>query len=471
MNKLNYLAIDNVAYEIEDKIARKIHSNYIPNTLEVKWIDGIRLLNGVESTTNASTYTSTDFIKIPFGFDISDFYTGSYAPTIFFYNENKEYISTAIANGTIPSEAVYMRLTTTIASIHCLYESYGEKGGKQLEKFFHQMPIDKEARTLGITTKKSLLDVIYNPLIANPIINFTGDSNTYGHGVEQKSWAYYLAKALKDNFHEQRLYYYVGSPYVQAQVGIQSQSLPVPMLKGYTATTSESFANFIRIKTNATTLYYGCNTTLSSENHVIFVDGVLTSGVKNTDTEWYVTLDGNNHEVKFMVIGNTSLVNPYFSIAKAFTFNNYGVSGRNSMNVSVNGIDTCDLYIVMIGTNDVSNNVFTGNQNGYFLHKFSKYIDKCVFVEPIYSVNMKSVAHLIQTVEIMGGNVLKMPYLNALMSIHETDTMQSDSLHFTTKGHLMICNAISDELGFPTNLSLTYTEEDTVGNVFTNLAS
>ena len=172
-----------------------------------------------------------------------------------------------------------------------------------------------------------------------------------------------------------------------------------------------------------------------------------------------------------MVIGNTSLVNPYFSIAKAFTFNNYGVSGRNSMNVSVNGIDTCDLYIVMIGTNDGNNNVYNGNQNGYFLHKFSKYIDKCVFVEPIYSVNMKSVAHLIQTVEIMGGNVLKMPYLNDLMSIHETDTMQSDLLHFTKKGHLMICNAISDELGLPTNLSTSFTEEDTVGNVFTNLAS
>lgn len=35
----------------------------------------------------------------------------------------------------------------------------------------------------------------------------------------------------------------------------------------------------------------------------------------------------------------------------------------------------------------------------------------------------------------------------------------------------MICNAISDELGLPTNLSTSFTEEDTVGNIFTNLAS
>lgn len=456
--------LDNLKFEVGDE-TYKLNS-FLDG---VNWIEGIRILNGAEQAN--TSYWSTDYIKIPEEFS---FY-GSYGYGVtgaFFYDDKKDYINNTIGDdGSIPEGSCYLRMTTSNIQ---KYSTYGSVPGFGIMKYLNQIPVDKETNLTGINKEGTLMDAIYNPLKAKPLINFTGDSNTYGHGVDQKSWAYYFAKALKDNFDGKRLYYYVGCPYIHCIIEQTSQSSPTPRLHAFSGKTSGN--EFISFKTNAAKAYYGnTGTVLTESNHKIYVDGVETSGTKNTDYEWYVDLDGEEHEIKFMVSnpdsGNVYLNNPYFSIEKTITFNNYAVSGRNSMNVSVNEIDACDVYIVMIGTNDANNNVYTGNQNTMFLHFFAEFIDKCVFIEPVYSVNMKNVAHLIQMVEIMGGNVMKLPYLNVLMAINETETMQSDALHFTKKGHIMICNVISDELGFPTNISPEYTEEDTVGNVFANLAT
>lgn len=434
----------------------------------IEWIKGIRIIGGNEQAN--ADYWSTDFEKLPEGFT----FEGSMGYGVtggFFYDEKKNYIGNTIGtDGTVPEGTYYIRMSSNAIQS---YSTYGAVASFVLMKYLNQIPVDKATKLTGINKEGTLMDTIFNPLKSRPVINFTGDSNTYGHGVDQKSWAYYFAKELKDNFDGQRIYYYVGSPYIHSIVEQKSTSSPTPRMHGFSGKTSGN--QFISIKTNAEKVYYGnTGTTLTTSNHKIYVDGVETSGTQNTDYEWYVELDGEEHEVKFMVSsesGNVYLNNPYLSIEKSITFNNYAASGRNSQNVSVTGIDTCDLYIVMIGTNDGNNNVYTGVQNSYFLHSFANFIDKCIFVEPIYSVNMKNVAHLIQMVEIMGGNVMKLPYINTLMAINEAETMQSDKLHFTTKGHIMICNAVSDELGFPTNLSQTYTETDTIGNVFANLAT
>lgn len=47
--------------------------------------------------------------------------------------------------------------------------------------------------------------------------------------------------------------------------------------------------------------------------------------------------------------------------------------------------------------------------------------------------------------------------------------MQGDGLHYGVKGHLIICNAVSTNLGFGTNYSADYEDEGTATEVFENL--
>lgn len=450
----HFFDVDNTSYKLNSFLDRVI------------WIPGIRIMNGVEQENDS--YWSTDYIELPEDFTFKG--SRGYGVTnAFFYSSSKTYIGNTINDdGSLPEDTKYIRMTSNAIQN---YSTYGSVPGFALMKYLNQIPIYKDSNLTGISKENVLMDVIYNPTKANSVINFTGDSNTYGYGVDQKSWAYYFAKALKDNYDGKRLYYYVGSPYVHCVAEQSRTSLPTPRLHGFTGYTEN--CQFISFETNAATVYYGTvGVTLTASNHKIFVDGVEKSGIKNTDTEWYVTLDGEKHEVKFMVSGESGTVylsNPYFSIEKSITFNNYAVSGRNSQNVAVNGIDSCDLYFVMIGTNDGNNSVYTGIQNAVFLHSFSDFIDKCIFIEPVYSVNMKNVAHLTQMVELMGGKVMRFPYINVLIAMDEVTMLQSDLLHFTQTGHIIICNAVSDELGFPTNLSITYSETGNVDDVFDNM--
>lgn len=455
-----------------------IEGEYKLNTLfdlDFEWFDGIRINSDGSEMSNTS-YTTTDYIPVSPDMKIDDFYSGIYQNSFAFYDKKKNFIAFATAGESIPDKAAYMRYHTQISTIEATVDSFKTRG---TFKFWRQFPTDQTDRNLGIPAKKSLMDTIYNPLKAVATVNFYGDSNTYGYGVDQKSWAYYIAKRLKDTFNGTKLYYYGGSPYVQAWGMNASAALATLCLKSTSASLTISDASpFIKFKTNAAKVYCGWQSA-SGSSYAILVDGVVQESGAFASTSAYETeieLDGEIHTIMIKIYGNSMINNPYFAIDKQISFNNYGKAGCTSQNLPVTGLDTCDFAIVLIGTNDGNNSVYTGIQNGVTLHKFGDYADKCIFIEPLFKCDGNENSHVLcnnhisQLCDLMGIRHLRLDSLAAIFGLQYAVLMQSDGLHYTTQGHLTIANAISTTLGFATNYKTDYSDTDTIGNIFDNLA-
>lgn len=452
-----------------------IEGDYKLNTLfdlDFAWFDGIRI-NSDGSELSNSSYTTTDYIPITPDMKIDDFYSEVYQNSFAFYDKKKNFIAFAES---IPEKAAYMRYHTQITTLQITVDGFESRG---TFKFWRQFPTDQTDRNLGIPAKKSLMDTIYNPLIASATINFYGDSNTYGYNVDQKSWAYYIAKRLKDTFSGTKLYYYGGSPYVQAWGMNTSSSLATLCLKSLSGSTISDASPFVKFKTNAEKAYCGWVSTSNSATYAILVDGVVQESGSVTSAGAYeteITLDGDFHTIMIKPYGNSTINNPYFAIEKQISFNNYGKPGATSQTLPVSGLDTCDYAIVLIGTNDGNNSVYTGVQNGVTFLKFGDHADKCVFIEPPFRCDGKENSHILcnnhisQICDLMGIRHLRLDSLAAIFGLQYAVLMQSDGLHYSTQGHITIANAVSAAMGFATNYKTDYADTDTIGNIFDNLA-
>lgn len=455
-----------------------IEGDYKLNTLfdlDFTWFDGIRI-NSDGSELSNSSYTTTDYIPITPDMRIDDFYSGVYQNSFAFYDKKKNFIAFATDGESIPEKAAYMRYCTQITTLQITVDGFESRG---TFKFWRQFPTDETDRNLGIPAKKSLMDTIYNPLKASATVNFYGDSNTYGYNVDQKSWAYYIAKRLKDTFNGTKLYYYGGSPYVQAWGMNTSSSLATLCLKSLSGSTISDAAPFVKFKTNAEKVYCGWMSVSNSSTYAILVDEVVQESGSVTSTGAYeteITLDGDFHTIMIKPYGNSTINNPYFAIEKQISFNNYGKAGVTSQNLPVSGLDTCDFAIVLIGTNDGNNSVYTGIQNGVTFLKFGDHADKCIFIEPLFKCDGKENSHILcnnhisQICDLMGIRHLRLDSLTAIFGLQYAVLMQSDGLHYSTQGHITIANAVSAALGFATNYKTDYADTDTIGNIFDNLA-
>ena len=454
-----------------------IEGDYKLNTLfdlDFEWFDGIKI-NSDGSEMSNSSYTTTDYIPVSPDMKIDDFFSSAYQNTFAFYDKKKNFIALATAGESIPDKAAYMRYYTQISTIEATVDSFKTRG---TFKFWRQFPTDQTDRNLGIPAKKSLMDTIYNPLKAVATVNFYGDSNTYGYGVDQKSWAYYIAKRLKDTFNGTKLYYYGGSPYVQVWGMNTTASLASLCMKSLSGSTISDASPFIKFKTNTAKVYCGWQSASNGSSYAILVDGVVQESGSVASTGAYETeieLDGDVHTIVIKPYGKSTINNPYFAIDKQISFNNYGKAGVTSQNLPVTGLDTCDFAIVLIGTNDGNNNVYTGIQNGVTLHKFGDYADKCIFIEPLFKCDGNENSHVLcnnhisQLCDLMGIRHLRLDSLAAIFGLQYVVLMQSDGSHYTTQGHLTIANAISTTLGFATNYKTDYADTDTIGNIFDNL--
>lgn len=455
-----------------------IEGDYKLNTLfdlDFAWFDGIKI-NSDGSELSNSSYTTTDYIPITPDMKIDDFYSEVYQNSFAFYDKKKNFIAFATKGESIPEKAAYMRYHTQITTLQITVDGFESRG---TFKFWRQFPTDQTDRNLGIPAKKSLMDTIYNPLTASATINFYGDSNTYGYNVDQKSWAYYIAKRLKDTFSGTKLYYYGGSPYVQAWGMNTSSSLATLCLKSLSGSTISDASPFVKFKTNAEKAYCGWVSTSNSATYAILVDGVVQESGSVTSAGAYeteITLDGDFHTIMIKPYGNSTINNPYFAIEKQISFNNYGKTGATSQNLPVSGLDTCDYAIVLIGTNDGNNSIYTGVQNGVTFLKFGDHADKCVFIEPLFRCDGKENSHILgnnhisQVCDLMGIRHLRLDSLAAIFGLQYAVLMQSDGLHYSTQGHITIANAVSAAMGFATNYKTDYADTDTIGNIFDNLA-
>lgn len=431
----------------------------------VEWIEGTRLVNGVEQTN--ATYCCTDYIEIPENFDLS-FYTTIYQNDLFFYDDSKTYISKATTGGTIPANAKYIRLGSQNASAKSTLTQYGNVAGYQLQKYYRQIPEQKLG--LCVINDPSLIDVITDPTKQTATINFYGDSNTYGYGVDQKSWAYYIAQALKANY-AGAMKYYVGSPYVQNWVDINSQALPAPRLKSLTNQDLAALP-YIRIQTTAASIKVGWVDSTNKATGQIIIDDDIDNAT-TVSNGGSVVLDGSLHWITLKLpAGNYSVYNPYFEIEKTIVCNNYGVAGRTSANMECTDIDTCDYAIVMIGTNDNNNNVWTGVDQWRNLNAITRPQHVLAVMPPANRTNatlMRQVSHIKQIFEVIGCKTLDLDAFNALVSVDST-LMQSDGLHYTAKGHMMLANYISSYCGAVCNVWDTATYDVTVADTFANIS-
>ena len=425
--------------------------------------EGVRITNGVESA-NAS-YFATDYIRLDGILDFSKFFVALYGHgDFFFYDAEKKYISKYNAGETIPSDAVYFRISNQISMWKALYTTYGNIAGYGIDRYYRQLP--NENGGMALPNNVNLVDTLADPCKPTVTINFYGDSNTYGYGVEQKSWAYYIAQALKTNFTGEYKYY-VGHPYVQAFCNLNTQALPSPALKGLTNQTLDKLP-YIRIRTTAPSIKVGW---LGTGTGNVVVDGDYDNPkpVSSGDT---VTLDGNYHVVDLKPsIANVNLNNPYFAITKTIVCNNYAIEGRTSQNQDITGLNACDLAFMMIGTNDGNNNVWEGIQNFALMQGVLNPSKLIGILPPASRSNatlMRQIAHMKTLYDVLGVRYVRIPYFNELISIDST-LMQSDGLHYTAKGHMALANAITSECGACVNVWDGAEYSATVSDTFTNL--
>lgn len=440
------------------------NEDYRPNyfTDDFKITEGIRINNGVESSNES--YFATDFLPIDGIVSFADFYTPLYMNAIFFYDASKTYIGKASAND-IPESAKYYRISEQIIGWKSLYTTYGNVAGYGLNRYYRQLP--KENGGIALANNVNLVDVLSDPTKPTVTINFYGDSNTYGYGVEQKSWAYYIAQGIKANFTGEYKYY-VGHPHVQAFCNMNTQANPYPALKGFTNQNIEDLP-YIRIRTTATSVKVGWNGT-GDGNLVIDGNYDDVRPVSNGDT---VALDGALHILDLKPsVANIMNYNPYFAISKTIVCNNYGVAGRSSQNQEVTGINSCDLAFMMIGTNDGNNNIWEGSQNVFLLQSIINPSKVIGILPPANRSNatlFRQIAHIKQLYDVIGVRYLRVPYFNELISIDDT-LMQSDGLHYTQKGHIALANAISSECGACINVWEGKEFSATVTDTFANIS-
>ena len=164
-----------------------------------------------------------------------------------------------------------------------------------------------------------------------------------------------------------------------------------------------------------------------------------------------------------------------FEWTRSMEFTNVGLSGANFMTMPTTGIEDCDMFIYMLGTNQRGG--LYNNQFEYYgvLNTLKDYKDKIIAILPpprggdetmpnggTYdpAVNEWTSEAYINASIVEQYNRLGITYVDisaemAMESARHYKTMlQSDLLHFSEEGHKILANVISAKLGIPTYYKL-----------------
>jgi hypothetical protein len=287
---------------------------------------------------------------------------------------------------------------------------------------------------------RTFRDLILSPINCRPTICFTGDSNTYGYGLSSvdKSWANLFIAQLATIG---ELSYDPFSKWVRNCGAIK-----------YSGGTNFKPGAYMEFVTDAETV------TLKIANNYSatwewYVDGVTDSANDNMES---IALDGGTHTVRVLFTGGQA-ASPEFAITKNITCINKAVSGVSTQNMVVES--GCDWLIVMIGTNHRNEGKNRLNMS------LAEYSGRGSYILPVptHKADSSYTQSLFQTIppltelfEAFGYEVINcVPELSPVFS--DTKYLQSDKIHFSEAGHVIICNTVSAKMGMPTYLSIPET--------------
>lgn len=380
--------------------------------------------NALDNSGNPTTGTAqlSNYLPVVGGETLT--LSSTLTSKVAYYTENKTFISIAstssgINDYLVPTDAAWARFQNV----------YSGGGAKPL--FVRRKPQPENT---------SFVDLIMSPLVANPSICITGDSNTYGYGLSDRTtqaWSYLFLNTLAGM---QTFTYGTQSRWCET-IGALNYS------NGFKFTTNGTLSTWA----DAASITLGIQTNYSS-TWTWLIDGEEQSGYANVAT---LPLDGTLHKVGVKFTGGQA-VDPYFQITKAISFVNKATSGVNIQNVQWESGH--DWLIIMVGTNNRATTVFNVLRNGFF-----EYSGKGTFIVPF--PNHKSDSSYTNS-EMTTYSQVKQLFQNAMFEIvdcsdiagnlfYDDSLYQSDLIHYNAEGHRKMANLISGRMGFPLYLKST----------------
>lgn len=331
------------------------------------------------------------------------------------------------------SAKVFISLTSTTTGLH----DYTVPNSAAFVRF--QCGYQRSQKPLMIRRKtepknEGLFDLIFSPIKSNPSINISGDSNTYGYGLADRTneaWSYLIANELSTIT---EMSFSPESKWVEA-LGVLDYS------QSYNCMTYAQLS----IWTDATsvTLSYGNS---YSGKWTWFIDDVQ-SGEEGT-TVTTLSLDGQHHKVTVKFTSG-QVTGPLLTIPKTITVVNSATNGVGPANFQWE--EGHDWLIVMIGTNgrnrtwcELGTKLYEYYGKGTFIIPFPNHKTDSSYT---YS-EMLTYGSLKNIFENIGFDVMNLSEIAGNL-FYDNTAYQSDLIHFNALGHRYIANAVSGKIGIP----------------------
>lgn len=384
-----------------------------------------------------------------------------------FYDKNDTFISGGNSEGkgrvsvTAPENACFIRVMQWTLST-------GDNGLTSSNGYPAVYFANAEQYGEYIPNPRSLVAKLYDPAYAHLKIVFSGDSNTAGAGLNdiEKTWCNLIGTKLQTM--SEATYHNDASPsLIPGNVKLCGAKTGGGNFGGKTS--------YLEFDFNGMELNV-CANVANNQIYDVYVDGELytTHTVTGTTATAITFPDYTRKHLK--IVPNTvesDAVVLGFSWTRVVEFENIGLSGANLMTLPTNGIEDCDLFVFMIGTNNRS-----GLYNNQFLEygvlpTINKYKDKCIAILPPprgYDEAMNTSGTDVGTdwvteayihacfVDAYTRNGITYVDISAEMAMesarHYQTMLQDDLLHFSEEGHKILANVISAKLGVPTYYKL-----------------
>ena len=345
----------------------------------------------------------------------------SLTSAVAFYDKNGDFlsklkISGGLKNYTVPVNAEY-----------AIYQNDYSNGA--VPTFF--------VRKKQPFKNRNFADLILSPEKTVISVGLTGDSNTKGYGLSdgEKSWAELMMEEL-EKIDSVRFNNY--SPYIEILgAHVYGQGLNFRAGSQITLWTDATWIelNYPQNYDSAFTWY---------KNGVEIAD---SAGV----TE--LALDGEYSEITVKFTAG-QMVNPGLNIPKTITHTNDAVVGVGAGNLTIK--DGYDWFMIMVGTND--RNMLNKSS---FSTNISKYSGKGTFIVPFPNHKVEESNIITQAqrfgeyrafMECAGYEIIDCSDVNA-WAFYDDSLYQTDKIHFSAKGHRVMCNMISGKIGLPVMLN------------------
>lgn len=375
--------------------------------------------------------------------------------TYCFFDESETFISGAnvsantVATVTPPGNAKFIKVSAKTWSVRTST---------------HSMPgvfyADAEYWSQLIPNPRSLVAKLNDPAYAHLNIVFSGDSNTAGAGLTDiaSTWCNLIGEKLQTLYQKHTAYrdFLVGANCKNSNIGYGG--------------------GYIEFDFNGKELEVFCTTIASdsgaSTDFDVYVDGELYQTITISGESAVLTFpDYTRKRLKFC--NNTSVHALAFRWTPIIEYTNVALSGANNITMPTTGIENCDLFIFMIGTNDRGG---ISPDGGDRLTTIQTYKDKCIAILPpprgydeimtngkdssvSESASWTSEANIHATYSKLysryGITYIDISTEMAMENARHYQTMlQDDLLHFSEEGHKILANVISAKLGVPTYYKL-----------------